>query len=215
MGRGASIGGAIIGLVLCMVVVGLVGHGGGHKRPMELVIGIDTSGSARPLLSRFVLGASKLAAHLEPERDVLAMYRVDETVQEFYRERVHGGREATLRRLLVGVEQMPMHNSTMPEKFWREALLRSKSSHSDYLFVLFSDGDNDDMKRSSSSALKELAQRMAELPGLYGVAIVGVTPANRAYWQECFGSTLGDRLIMVGGDDPSVDSLLEILDKRQ
>lgn len=205
------------------VVIGLLLAGGlgvwqftrPRARAIQVVIGIDTSGSARPVLSRYVLEASRLTAHLEPEVDTLTLYRVDEATQEFYRDRVRGGREATLRRLLAEVARQPAHSSTFPVAFWRTALQRSPAADGPLLLVYFSDGDNDDMSSASKAALAQLGRELAERPSLVGVALVGVTTANRGYWINVFGAPLGDRLLLVGADEIRVDTILERLEQRR
>lgn len=182
--------------------------------PVDVGIGIDTSGSARPHLSRYLLQASRFTANLEPGEDLLTLYRVDYETQEFYRDRVRGGREAALTRFLAEVTRLPARSRTLPEVFWREAVKRSENSARPVALLYFSDGDNDDMSAQSNAALRALAARLAANKHVVCVAMIGVNTANSAYWNDCF-ACLGDRFVISGENDISVDAALERLDKAR
>ena len=180
--------------------------------PVEVAIGIDTSGSARTGLSQYVLQASRFTAHLEPGQDGLTLYRVDYETQEFYRDRVRGGREAALKRFLAEVARQPTRNRTFPEAFWREAVKQSENCARPVALLYFSDGDNDDMSAESKAALRVLGARLAANPHILCVALIGVKTTNQAYWNDCFGC-LGERFVVAGENDISVDAALERLDR--
>ena len=203
---------AVTGIIFVMVLLCL------YRRPalvpVEVGIGIDTSGSARPCLSQYVMQASRFTANLEQGEDLLTLYRVDYETQEFYRDRVRGGREAALKRFLAEVTRLPVRNRTLPEVFWREAVKRSENSVRPVALLYFSDGDNDDMNTKSKAALRALAMQLAANRHVVCVALIGVKTINRAYWNDCF-ACLGDRLVVAGENEISVDAALERLDKAR
>ena len=201
-----------IGAVAVLVVVLVLArtcHTDRH--PVEAVIGVDTSGSARPRLSEYVLHASRLISHLEPGCDTLTLFRVDAQTQEFYRDTVHGGREAALKRFLIEVARQPKRSCTLPELFWREVAERSAKAQHPVCIVYFSDGDNDDLRPESEAALHRLGEDLAANRRIVAVHLVGITTANRACWERCF-APLGDRLTLAGENEIEIDSVLERLE---
>lgn len=195
-------------------MVGIVVIGGWflfHRapvKPVTAIIGIDTSGSARPKLGEYVLHASRFTAHLEPNTDNLSLFRVDFETQEFYHDKVRGGREAALKRFLADVARQPERNRTLPETFWKNAAQQSDGATQPVCVLYFSDGDNDDMRAESRQALLVLGSRLAANPQIVSVQFVGVKAANRLYWEQCFAA-LGKRLILSGENEMQIETTLE------
>ncbi len=185
-----------------------------HGGPVELIVGIDTSGSARDALGSWAYLTTRVSSRLDAGRDRLTLFRVAYETEEFCCERLEG--EARIReRVLGAVSTGSSRAGTRPALFWRAALAeaeRARSSSRRCVVMLLSDGQNDDMTEASACDIAESGRRLAAMPNVAMVSVRGAKPETFAALRRAF-EPLGDRFQPggpVGAEDvKTVTALIE------
>lgn len=175
-----------------------------------LLIGIDTSGSARSHLGAYVLVTETLAEHLTVGQDRLTLFRLDRAIQEFSDGTYSGDSEAQIATLVAEVKRLSTQARTYPLHFWETATERAERSPQPLVIVLLSDGDNDDARPETSRALAALGTRLARCRQVQAVGICGVTPGNWAALRTAF-APLGHRLHLWSPTQLSDESIPTLL----
>ncbi len=164
-----------------------------------LLIGaIDSSASWRKAgLGKSIIAAAKLSSQLDPNKDRLTLYRVDERLNEFYDQAPLSRKEAML-TIARHVGRTSAYSGTYPAAYWREVARRALQEQGLIIICLWSDGDNDDMAASSRLVIQQAAQKLASNPRVIGVFVLGAkgTEENWAALRRDLGA-LGNRLHLV------------------
>ena len=179
-------------LASALIALSLAGCSAGPDAPPQtVVVGIDTSGSARPLLAAFVASTKLVAAKLHPRgKDLLTVYRFDSQAHELY----SGPRPISLEHLqdilLREVAPSADRLGTLPTKFLQQAaaqLLENPQGPPATVFVL-TDGGNDDLSGSANQAAKAVALEIAEHPRIEKVVFAREYASATAPWAPSSSS---------------------------
>lgn len=197
--------------VIAAVAVGLggsllLGSRPAPARPaVHVFAGVDRSLSAEPQLGAYAHCLADLATSLE-DHDRLTLYRFDYNPYEFYDGPVPADIEHFKATLLQALRPAPPRRGTRPALFFKAVADRLDREGGEALVVMLSDGGNDD--RSSDPMYRQAVQRLAERPGVRGMAVLGTLPAQRQELRD-YLAPFGARLQLQGPEDISVGCLLD------
>jgi hypothetical protein len=162
-----------------LVISTLFAQGCQEKEPIELLIGIDTSGSTAPMLQDFARQSRRIAA-LVPKSPTskLAIYRYDTQVQELYDNNAPKSVEK-LQEMLEHNLQPNQAKGTSLANIVLQFAKRLKVAKQPTTVVLLTDGGNDDTSANSHQRTVEAAQLIAQSPCFKKMVICGAQRGSR------------------------------------
>jgi hypothetical protein len=153
-----------------------------NRPPLSLVVGIDTSGSARPYLAAYVAGTKQVAMGIQPKSgDRLTVYRFDRVPSEIY----DGPRPTSLEHLashVIGqVAPEASRSGTLPSELIDRIVKKAKSEPNGppIIVVVFTDGGNDDLSGNAAKRAQDVALEVAESPRIQKVVFAGLATGLR------------------------------------
>lgn len=181
----------IIIVGLAQLVIGCSGVGQDRaSRPVHLILATDTSGGCLPYLPAFAALESDIVAGLDPDRDTVAAYRMDDRTQCYYDDGAPESADDFDELLIKDLSTPAAKPGTYSALCWTTICQKAKTTPDDQEVVVMTDGDNDDASPASSKAIRVAAKGLATNRHVLAVAIVGVASED---WQ-----TLSDEFAPLG-----------------
>jgi len=198
-------------LILAAGIVSLIGCGKQSSPPLDVLVGIDVSGSARPCLGGYVAPTLQLAERLTPDQDRLTVVRLDRDTRVVREGKLDGDVEGlahTLRHEL----QPAAHGGTLPAAFWAVAAHRVQKAQQEgrgSVVLLLTDGDNDAL--NTRPQLRQAVQSLATQKGLRTVVLAGIDAHNRATLESDLAPLKTRLQPLLGPTELSADKVLAFL----
>lgn len=181
---------------------------------LHVYAGLDASGSARKHLGNYVIVTKGVTEQLLPERDWLTLFRVDNETREFMDEPCSGDTEQNFKTLVEEVRTQSKQSRTLPAKFWETVLERVSTDTRPSLILLFSDGDNDDLRPASWKAIRQYATQLAACRHVKAVVFCGATKENWAKIRAAF-APLGPRLHLKSPNQLTEEAVTSLVEKAR
>lgn len=153
---------------------------GGSREPFYLIVGIDTSLSARHMLSSYGAVLRKLAVRMNVPGDQLSVLRIDNESREVSGPRPPRGSFTFMRELAATARPAPSLPGTYHAIFMDRAARLTRNSELPVVILLLTDGVNDDLSSAAMNAMRRTATDLASMPQFRRVIWAGVEPG----WRE-------------------------------
>lgn len=168
-----------------------------NRTACDVLVAIDTSGSARPDLAGYVAATSEVVQRLNPERDRLTVFRFDHKASELYDGPSPKLLESFELKLVSDLEDAASKRGTLPTNAVlaiAEHASRLNPQHPKVV-IFFTDGGNDDLRAAALSDGIEAAKRLASDASIAKVIVAGVRPGLRESVRERL-SPLQSKLVL-------------------
>lgn len=198
---------------VALAAAALSGCAGPAGEPVDQVVGLDTSLSARRRLPAYVQAAARLTRRVNAAGGHSTLYRVDHQTLEFYDGVAPSGTEKIQELLVRELAPRPNRAGTHPAEFWHAAATRAAASRRDMVVALIGDGGNDDRSPEAMAKLRAAVERLAASPRVRRVLVWGVIPETREQLRADL-APLGNRLEIRGLDDINLAGVEDALASR-
>jgi hypothetical protein len=176
------------------------------RQPLAVVVGIDTSGSAKRFLAAYAAVTAQIAGVLEPGLDELTVFRFDYEAREIYGTEPPMSLESFSGKLVQDLSGESPRRGTKPAEFFRRAADAADRTQLPVRIVFLGDGGNDDLSADGAHELRRAARRLGDNPRVLSVTVSGAVPGMREGIRSHM-SPLGDKLRFVELDAVAVERL--------
>ncbi len=165
------------------------------REPYYLIVGIDTSTSARHMLSAYGAALRKLAVGMKVPGDQMSVLRIDNESREVSGPRPPRGSLSFMKELASTARPLPSQAGTYHAVFMDRATRLARDSALPVVILLLTDGVNDDMSAAAGNQMRRTANTLAEMPQFRRVIWAGVNPGWRERIRDEMQAQIGsDRL---------------------
>jgi Mg-chelatase subunit ChlD len=150
------------------------------RSPFLLIVGIDTSVSARHNLNSYAAVLRRLAVRMNRPGDQMSILRFDNESREVSGPRPPRGSLSFMKELAKTAKPLPDQPGTYHAVFMQRAARLAEGSALPVVLLLLTDGVNDDLSNEAMAAMKTTAKTLAANPSFVRCIWAGVAPG----WRE-------------------------------
>lgn len=150
-----------------------------NSEPKAVIIGIDTSGSARSFLGAYAAVTSQIATQLDIYNDEFTVFRFDSQTSEMYGPRPPINIEEFQMKLVHELKKESTNPGTILADFFQSAHNTILKSNKKCIVVCFFDGFIDDYDPKADKRLTETAKSIADNDKVIKLIIAGTTTGTR------------------------------------